>query len=173
MKTTILVLLALIPVAATAGLYGFLESCANMVEMLLIPFTTDKTAGGALAIGGPFVVLFIALGAGVFILVPLFASIAGACLGGWALWRSGNQVPRRSAWRAIVLPAFLMIAFVWIASQYDSPMLVSRPKQKPKTPEAVLACLAGGNVALSLFVATMILCRITSKRVVPPILPAC
>ena len=159
----------LIPIATTAALYGFLESCANMVEMLLIPFTTDKTAAGALVIGGPFLVLFIALGAGAFIVVPLIASIVGACLGGRVLRRSGSEIHRQPAWLALLLATLLTIAFVSIANHYDSSILVSRPTQKPKTSAAVLACLAGGNVALSLFVATRILNRIASHRTAPPL----
>lgn len=36
MRTTMLSLMILIPTASAAGLYGFLESCINMVEGLIL-----------------------------------------------------------------------------------------------------------------------------------------
>ena len=170
MKTTILFLLVLIPLAATAALYDTLESCANMVEILLLPFTAEgKTAAGALVFGGPFLILFIAVFVAEFIAVPLAASALAACLGGWGLRQSGRSVSERSALFSIALAAAFTIAFVLVASQRDGLIPLSRPPKKPKTPAAVLACLAGGNAALSLFVATRILRRITSNRQPPPI----
>jgi hypothetical protein len=171
MKTTILFLLSMIPVMATAALYGWFESCANMIEMLLLPFTpAGKTAGGALAFGGPFLVLFIALSAGVFIAAPLVASIIAASLGGWGLRQSRRSVSTRSALLTVALAASCTIAFVLVAGQSDD-WIPDRPANRPKTPAAVLACVAGGNAALSSFAATLVLRRITSKRKPPPIIP--
>ena len=171
-KATILFLLSMIPVVATAALYGWLESCANMVEMLLFPFTpAGRTAGGALAFGGPFLVLFIALGAAVFIAVPLVASIIAACLGGWGLRQSGRSVSLHAALLTIALATSYTIAFVLVASESD--WLPDRPANRPKTPAAVFACVAGGNAALSSFAATFVLRRITSKRKPPTIPQVC
>jgi hypothetical protein len=169
MRTIILFLLTLIPVAATAALYGFLESSANMVEMLLIPFTTDKTAGGALVIGGPFLLLFIVAALAVFIAVPLIACSIAACLGGWGLRQSGRSISSRSGMIAIILTAAFTFALVLAASPSDGGFLVSRPLKSPKTPSALLACFAAANAAFSLFVATLILCRMTRDRRPPPI----
>src|SRR5215472_9829969 len=60
MKIAIQALLILISLVATLRGYGCLESGANMVEMLLVPFTpAGRTSGAALVFGGPFLVLFI------------------------------------------------------------------------------------------------------------------
>src|SRR5262245_45671529 len=49
-----------------------LESGANMAEMLLVPFTAaDRTSGGALVFGGPFLILFIGANAVMFVGVSL------------------------------------------------------------------------------------------------------
>src|SRR5262245_30877372 len=122
----------MIPVVATAALYGWLESCANMIDMLLLPLTpAGRTAGGALAFGAPFLVLFIALGAAVFIFVPLVASIIAACLGGWGLRQSGRSVSSRAALLTISLATFYTIALVLVASERD--WLPDRPANRPKT----------------------------------------
>ena len=166
---TILFLLTLIPVAATASLYGFLESSANMIEMLLIPFTTDKTAGGALFIGGPFLVLFIVMALAVFIAVPLIACSIAACLGRWAFRRSGRSMSSHSAMIAIILSAAFTFALARVASQSESAILVSRPVKRPATPRALLACFAAANAALSVFVATRILYGTRPDRIPPPL----
>jgi hypothetical protein len=160
--TTILLLLCLISAAAAAALYGWLESSANMIEMLVLPFTSaGKTAGGALAFGGPFLLLFIAAGLGVFMAVPLVTSAVLACLGGWALRRTGRSVSRRVAVVAVVLTACATIVVV-LAGQRGG-WIPDRPANRPKTSSVALACLAGANAALSVFVATGIVRWITSK----------
>ncbi|MBV9462989.1 MAG: hypothetical protein JO317_02070 [Verrucomicrobiae bacterium] len=161
MKKILLFLLILIPLVASATLYGTLESCANLVEGLLLPFTTDKTSAGALLIGGPFLLAIITMMLAVLISVPLVASVLAACLGGWGLRQAGSALSRRSARLSIVLAALATAAFVCVASSFGALVPVSRPAQKPKTPAPVLACFAGLNAALSVFVATRILRRMT------------
>ena len=97
MKITILSLLTLIPLVAIASVYDALESGANLVEALLLPFTTDQTAAGALVFGGPFIVLFIAALVVQFAGMPLIASSIAACLGRQSCWQatSPNHVLRR------------------------------------------------------------------------------
>lgn len=48
MRATILSLMILIPVVSTAALYGFLESCVNMVEGLILPFAETSPRAGRL-----------------------------------------------------------------------------------------------------------------------------
>ena len=161
MKITILSLLTLIPLVAIAAVYDALESGANLVEALLLPFTTDKTATGALVFGGPFIVLFIAALVVQFVGVPLIASSIAACLGGWALRQARKSISKRSARLCISLAAVCAIVFVLVASQRDGFLSVSRPAQKAKTPAIVLACVAGANAAFSMVAGTFILRHIT------------
>ena len=168
MKITILSLLTLVLLVAIAVVYGALESGANLVEALLLPFT-DHTATGALVFGGPFIVLFIAALTVQFVGVPLIASSIAACLGGWALRQSRKSISKRSARLCISLAAVCAIVFVLVASQRDGFLPVSRPPQKPKTPAIVLACVAGANAALSMLAGTLILRRITFCGQPPPI----
>ncbi len=141
-------------------LYGFLESGANMVEMLL---GTDGAVGTAGVFGGLFLVLFILVTAGVFVSVPLVVSCAVAGVGGWTLRKLRHCVPERSGLVATVLAALLTITFVLAANRFDGLIPVSRPAERPGTPPAVLACLAGANAALSLFLATRLLRRFTTN----------
>jgi hypothetical protein len=168
-KVTILSLLTLIPLVAIAAVYDALESGANLIEALLLPFATDQTATGALVFGGPFIVLFIAALVVQFVGVPLIASSIAAYLGGWALRQSRKCISKRSARLCICLATVCAIVFVLVASQRDGFLPVSRPPQKPKTPAIVLACVAGANAAFSMFVGTFILRRITFYGEPPPI----
>lgn len=167
MKITILSLLTLIPLVAIASVYDALESGANLVEALLLPFTTDQTATGALVFGGPFIVLFIAALVVQFVGAPFASSIA-ACLGGWALRQCHKSISKRSARLCISLAAVCAIVLVLAASQRGGFLPVSRPLQKPRTPAIVLACVAGANAAFSMFVGTFILRRITFYGQPPP-----
>jgi hypothetical protein len=167
-KITILSLLTLIPLVAIASVYDALESGANLVEALLLPFTTDQTATGALVFGGPFIVLFIAALVVQFVGAPLIASSIAACLGGWALRQCHKSISKRSARLCISLAAVCAIVLVLAASQRGGFLPVSRPLQKPRTPAIVLACVAGANAAFSMFVGTFILRRITFYGQPPP-----
>jgi hypothetical protein len=156
-------LLILISLVATLTGYGVLESGANMVEMLLSPFTSaDPSSGGALWLGGPFLVLFIGVGVVRFVGVPLVASSLAACLGGWGLRRSKRLISRRSGWVCSVLAAACATALVLGVIQRDV-IPVDRPQMKPKTPAGLLACVAGANAALSVSVGILVLRRITDR----------
>lgn len=131
MKITILSLLTLVLLVAIAAVYGALESGANLVEALLLPFT-DHTATGALVFGGPFIVLFIAALTVQFVGVPLIASSIAACLGGWALRQSRKSISKRSAGHCISLAAVCAIVFVLVTSQRDGflPPITATAKTK-------------------------------------------
>lgn len=161
MRPILLFVLLLIPLACTVLLFGFLESCFNMVEMLLVPFTVDRTAAGALVFGGPFLVLFILVSLGVFMVVPAVVSVAVAVLGGLGLRRGGHRVSPRWASRTVILAAALTCALVLLTAPREG-LLPSRPRTRPKSPVAVVALVAGANAALSAYLATRILCRLTA-----------
>ena len=160
-KTILFLILILIPIATTSRLYGFLESSANLIESLL---ETEETAGTALMIGGPFILMFVALFVGIFVVVPLAICCIVAFLGGRVLRCSSSSVSKRLMLAVTVLAALLTGTFVSLASQYGDFMLASQPEHKPQTPTAVFACLAGFNAALSVFIAICIVRFISSYR---------
>jgi len=172
-RTTILSLLILISLAATAGTYSFLEDVANMSEMLLGPFfTADPADGGALWLGGPILVIVIITGTVWFIGMPLAALAVAGWLGGWGLRQSRRSISRRTGWVCSVLAAGCATALVVGVIQPDV-LDTGRPRMKPKTPPSVLAGLAGANAAFSVFIGTLALrrmaSRVTSK---PPPVPS-
>ncbi len=143
-----------------------------MLEMLLEPFfTADPTDGGALWLGGPFLVLFLIAGALWFIGVPLAASAVAGCLGGWGLRQSKRSISKRTGWICSALAAVCATAMVVGLIQPDV-FPTDRPRMKPKTPPSVLAALAGANAALCVFVGTVVLRRMTFRVALrPPPLP--
>jgi hypothetical protein len=172
-RTTILSLLILISLAATVQAYSFIESAANMIEMLLSPFfTSDPTDGGAHWLGGPFLVLFIIVGAARFIGVPLVASAVAGGLGGWGLRQSKRSLSRRAGWICSAFAAVCATALVIAIIQPDV-FVTDRPRMKPKTPRSILAGLAGANAALCVFVGTVVLRRAALRGPSrPPPLPS-
>jgi hypothetical protein len=160
-KISILFLLILVALAATVAVYDSLESGANLIEILLLPFTTDQSAAGAMVVGGPILGIFIALCALEFVGVPLVVVTVASCLGGWVLRKSGSSISKRASVFCVVLAAACATAMVLFVIQNDL-LPISRPA-KPKTPATILACLAGANAAFSLFVATVMLRLITGK----------
>ena len=157
MKIAIQSLLILISLVATLRGYGCLESGANMVEMLLVPFTpAGRTSGGALVFGGPFLVLFIGASVLMFVGVPLVATAVAGCLGGWGLRQSNRSVSRRSVWICSALACACATALVLGVIQRNV-IPVDRPQTKPKTPAGLLAGLAGANAALSVLLGTLLL----------------
>src|SRR5262245_17090849 len=170
--------LILISLVATFKGYGLLESGANMAEMLLFPFTAaGRTSGGALVIGGPFLVLFIAASALLFVGVPLVASTLAACLGGWGLRQSNRSIRWRPVWPSPALAGACATALVLGVIQRNV-IPVDRPQMKPKTPAGLLACLAGANSAVSVFVGTLVLRGMTARsssnpnpKSIPPMPP--
>jgi len=161
-RITILSSLILISLIATATGYGVLESGANMVEMLLSPFTSaDPSAGGALWLGSPFLILFILAGAVRFIGVPLVASALAAFLGGWCLRQSKHSISSRTGWICSALAAACALALVLVVIQPDV-LPLDRPQIRPKIPAVLLACLAGANAAWSGFIGTLVLRRMTA-----------
>lgn len=179
-RITIQSSLILISLIATVTGYGVLESGANMVEILLSPFTSaDPSAGGALWLGGPFLVLFIGASAVKFVGVPLVVSTLAAGLGGWGLRQSKGSISSRLRWICSALAAACATALVLGVLQRDV-IPVDRPQMKPKTPAGLLACLAGANAALSVFVGTFVLRRMTAHvslnptpKSIPPKIAEC
>lgn len=159
MKFAVFSFLSLLSIAATCALYGWLESTVNMLEGLGQLFAPGATT----VVFAPFLLLFIALGLAVFIVVPVLAAAIAALLGGWLL-RSRSLSPSRSFVRSFILVAVVChIAFIGLAASHNASFLLRRPREHPKTPAYALACMAGANAALNLFVAALIIRRQTAQ----------
>ncbi|MFN0098302.1 MAG: hypothetical protein ACKVS7_06470 [Gemmatimonadaceae bacterium] len=163
MKIAVPSLLILLVLAASVAVYGTLEDGVNMMEILLIPFATDATGGGALIFTGPLLGLIIAVSAVKFVGVPLVAGAIVGYLGGLSFRKSGHSLSVRAAWIYAAFGAGCVAAVVLFVVQSDT-IAVSRPEQRPKTPPIALASLAGANAALSVLVGSLIVGRMTRRK---------
>lgn len=156
MRWLVLAVLVLVVVLASVSVYDALESGANLIEILLLPATTDRTAAGALVVGGPFILLFAAVAAVRFVGVPLVLALAVSGLGGWGLRKSGCPISRRTAWTWTAIAGACAAALALFILQPG--VFRSSPGPKtPRTPAGVLAFLAGANAALSVYAGTRVL----------------
>jgi hypothetical protein len=161
-KILIIGLHLLILLAGTSTLYGTLESMVNIIEGILMPFTSDPSTAGALVFGGVFMIAFVAAMLALLVGAPLLVSVVAAGAGGIVLRKFGRSFSR-SAGRALVLAALATnIAFV-LAAEPANVFLRGRPRVKPRSPVLVLACAAGANAALSAFVAALILRKLAPE----------
>ena len=78
MKFAVFAAMFSVSLAATCTLFGWLESSVNMIEGLKQFFQP----GAGTIVFSPILLLFIALGLGVFVGVSLLAVVAAAVLGG-------------------------------------------------------------------------------------------
>lgn len=163
MKLAVPSLLILLVLAASVAVYGTLEDGVNMMEILLIPFATDATGGGALIFTGPLLGLIIAVSAVKFVGVPLLVGAAAGYVGGISFRTSGYALSVRAAFINAALGAVCVTAFVLFVVQSDI-IAVSRPEEHPKTSPIALAALAGGNAALSVLVGSLIIGKMTRRK---------
>src|SRR6266566_1439508 len=135
MKFAIFVLILLVSIAATCALYGWLESSVNMIEGLRQFFQP----GAGTILFSPILLLFIALGLGVFISLPLLAVTIAAILGGLLL---------RSRGFLVFVAIISQFVFILFAIEQNASFLLDRPRLHPKAPSYVLAFLSAANAAL-------------------------
>jgi hypothetical protein len=166
MRWTIFILVGLVPILAASLFYGWIEGGANMVEMLVLPLTSeDPSSGGALWLGAPIVAICLLTLGIVMVAVPLAASALTASIAGWGLRQSHRQpFPKRAVAPMVALCAMVTTGFLLLATQagHDH-WLPDRPDNRPKTPALILALVAGSNAGLGALAAAMILCAIGSR----------
>jgi len=154
MKFAVFGFIFLVSTAATCVLYGWLESSVNMIEGLRQLFAPGATT----VVFSPFLLLFIALGLGVFIGVSMLAVSAAAVLGS-ALLRSRAPIVSLSFVRFFVIGAMIcQFAFILFAS---APFLLGRPRLHPNT--YLVAFAAAVNAALNLSVAALVVRKLSDK----------
>jgi hypothetical protein len=163
MKFAIFVLILLVSIAATCALFGWLESDANMIVGLREFF---KPGAGTI-IFSPIPLLFIALGLGVFIGVPLFAVTIIAILGGFLLRSRSITVSPSFARFFIIVAIISQFVFILFAIEKNAPFLLDRPRLHPN--RYLAAFVAGANAALNLSVAAFIIRKQTGKSTPPPL----
>jgi hypothetical protein len=145
-------------------LYGWLESSVNMIEGLKQLFAPGATT----VVFSPFLLLFIILCLGVFIGVSLLAVVIAAVSGGLLL-RSQAQPVSPSFSRSFVLAAVIcQFVLIFFAIEQNAWFLLGRPRLHPTVPVYIMASLAAANAALNLFVAALIIRKLTAQTKPPP-----
>ena len=157
MKFAVFGFMFLVSTAATCVLYGWLESSVNMIEGLRQLFAPGATT----VVFSPFLLLFIALGLGVFIGVSMLAVSAAAVLGS-ALLRSRAPIVSLSFVLFFVIGAMIcQFAFILFAIAQSAPFLLGRPRLHPNT--YLVAFAAAVNAALNLSVAALVVRKLSDK----------
>jgi len=163
MKFAIFGFIFLVSIAATCALYGWLESSVNMIEGLRQFFRP----GAGTIVFSPILLLFIALGLGVFVGGSLLAVIVAATLSGVIL-RYGALTISQSFARFFVIAAIIsQFVFILFAIEKNAPFLLDRPRLHPNS--YLVAFLAGATAALNLSVAAFIIRKQTGKLTPPPL----
>jgi hypothetical protein len=160
MKFVIFALIGLVSVTATCTMYGWLESTMNMVEGLGQLFAPGATT----VIFSPFLLLFILLTLGVFVLVSLLTVAIAAVLGGSVLRFDARPVSRSFTRSFVLVTVIFQFAVILFSAGQDASFLLRRPGVHPVTPDSVMALLASANAALNLFVAALIVRKLTDKQ---------
>ena len=163
MKFAIFGFICLLSIAATCVFYGWLESSVNMIE----GFGQLFAPGATTALFSPFLLLFIVLGLGVFIATPLLAVAVAAVFGGLLIRARGLAVSRSLARSFVFVAVICQFAFILFAIDQNARFLLRRPRVHPAAPAYVLASLAGANAAVNLFVAGLIIRKLTAKTKPP------
>ena len=163
MKFAIFVLISLVSIAATCALYGWLESSVNMIEGLRQFFQP----GAGTIIFSPILLLFIALGLGVFVAVSLLAVIAAAVLGGFLLRHRALTISQSFARFFVIVAIISQFVFILFAIEENAPFLLDRPRLHPN--RYLAAFVAGANAALNLSVAAFIIRKQTGESTPPPL----
>lgn len=166
MTTAVLLLVLAAGLVGTGLGYPFLREALGLVTSLARAWR-DPAALGAMVVGSPFVVLFAALLAAIFLALALGATAAAATVGRWLLRWRGLEVTRRDAvYLAFLLAAVnvgVFLGFAWLEPEAVLPPLLRRR-------EHVLAVAAFlGLVGLT---AAMIAGSILRPRPAPPAAPA-
>jgi hypothetical protein len=163
MKFAIFVLILLVSIAATCALYGWLESSVNMIEGLRQFFRP----GAGTIIFSPILLLFIALGLGVFVGGSLLPVIAAATLGGVILRYRALTISQSLARFFVIVAIISQFVFILFAIEENAPVLLDRPRLHPN--RYLAAFVAGANAALNLSVAAFIIRKQTGKLTPPPL----
>jgi len=164
MKFAIFGFICLLSIAAICVLYGWLESAVNMIE----GFGQLFAPGATTVLFSPFLLLFIVLSLGVFIATPLLAIAVAAVFGGLLIRARGLTVSRSFARSFVFVAVICQFAFILFAIDHNAWFLLRRPRVHPAAPAYVLASLAGANAAVNLFVAALIIRKLTAKTKTPP-----
>ena len=163
MKFAIFGLILLVSIAATCVLYGWLESSVNMIEGSRQFFRP----GAGTIVFSPILLLFIALGLGVFVGGSLLAVIAVATLGGVILRSRALTISQSVARFFVVVAIISQFVFILFAIEENAPVLLDRPRLHPN--RYLAAFVAGANAALNLSVAAFIIRKQTGKLTPPPL----
>ena len=164
MKFAIFGFICLLSIAATCVFYGWLESSVNMIE----GFGQLFAPGATTVLFSPFLLLFIVLSLAVFIATPLLAVAVAAVFGGLLIRARGLAVSRSFARSFVFVGVICQFAFILFAIDQNAWFLLRRPRVHPAAPAYVLASLAGANAAVNLFVAALIIRKLTAKTKTPP-----
>ncbi len=159
MEFAIFGFICLLSIAATCALYGWLESSVNMIE----GFGQLFAPGATTVLFSPFLLLFIVLSLGVFIVTPLLAVAVTAVFGGLLIRARGLAVSRSFARSFVFVAVICQFAFILFAIDQNAWFLLRRPRVHPSAPAYVLASLAGANAAVNLFLAALITRKLTAK----------
>ena len=163
MKFAICGFILLVSIAATCALYGWLESSLNMIEGLRQFFRP----GAGTIVFSPILLLFIALGLGVFVGGSLLPVIAAATLGGVILRYRALTISQSFARFFVIVAIISQFVFILFAIGENAPVLLDRPRLHPN--RYLAAFVAGANAALNLSVAAFIIRKQTAKLTPPPL----
>jgi len=143
MKFAIFALIFVVSIAATCALFGWLESSVNMIEGLRQFFRP----GAGTIIFSPILLLFIALGLGVFVGGSLLPVIAAATLGGVILRYRALTISQSFARFFVIVAIVSQFVFILFAVEENAPVLLDRPRLHPN--RYLAAFVAGANAALN------------------------
>jgi len=163
MKFAIFGFIFLVSIAATCALYGWLESSVNMIEGLRQFFRP----GAGTIVFSPILLLFIALGLGVFVGGSLFAVIVAATLSSVILRYRALTISQSFARFFVIAAIISQFVFILFAIEENAPFLLDRPRLHPNS--YLAAFVAGTNAALNLSVAAFIIRKQTGKLTPPPL----
>jgi hypothetical protein len=163
MKFAIFGFIFLISITATCALYGWLESSVNMIEGLREFFRP----GAGTIVFSPILLLFIALGLGVFVGGSLLAVMAVATLAGVILRYRSLTISQSFARFFVIVAIISQFVFILFAIEENAPFLLDRPRLHPN--RYLAAVVAGANAALNLSVAAFIIRKQTGKSTPPPL----
>jgi hypothetical protein len=163
MKFAIFGFVFLVSITATCALYGWLESSVNMIEGL----RQFLRPGAGTIVFSPILLLFIALGLGVFVGGSLLAVMAAATLGGVFLRYRALTISQSFARFFVIVAIISQYVFILFAIEESAPVLLGRPRLHPN--RYLAAFVAGANAALNLSLAAFIIRKQTGKSTPPPL----
>ena len=158
MKFAVFSLLAAMSIASSSARFGWLESTVNMSQGL----GQLVEQGGTTILFLPLLVLLILLCLVVFVAATLLPVAFTAVLGSLLLRARHITISKVFAERFILIGAIFHFAFVLVATQRNAPLLLGRPRDHAGG--YILAIMAAGIAALNLFVAALIVRRISRSH---------